>query len=291
MKKHAEYQYLDMVRNIIENGHIKKDRTGTGTKSLFGCQMRYDLSQSFPLLTTKRMFWKGVVEELLWFLRGDTDAKNLTEKGIKIWDGNTSREYLDSIGLTKYEVGDAGPSYSFNFRHFGAKYVDCHTDYLGQGYDQVAEVLRLIREEPHSRRILINLWNPCDLDKVCLPCCHIIYQFYVHDGRLSCSMYQRSGDMGLGVPFNIASGSLMTCIFARLSGLMPGEFIHSIGDTHIYLDHVAALEEQLEREPRPFPIMEIDGNKEYKKVEDFEYGDFMVRGYYPYEGIKMKMAV
>ncbi len=288
---HAENQYLDMLKKIINQGNERPDRTGVGVKSLFGCQMRYDISKYFPLLTTKRVFLKGIIEELLWFLRGDTDAKTLQKKGVKIWDGNTSREFLDNYGLTHLEEGDIGAGYGFQFRHFGAQYQDCHTDYTGQGVDQVAEVLRLIREEPSSRRIIINLWNPSDLKKAVLPPCHAFYQFYVQDGKLSLSMYQRSGDMGLGVPFNIASASLMVYVFAKLTNLQPGELVHSIGDAHIYLNHLDAIKIQIERTPRPFPILEMNDEKEYRNVEDFEFKDFSLKGYYPHESIRMQMAV
>ena len=294
---HPEYQYINMLKNIIDNGTIRKDRTGTGTKSLFGCQMRYDISKHFPLLTTKRMYWKGIVEELLWFLRGDTDANKLKEKNVHIWDGNSSREYLDSIGLNNYREGECGPIYGFNFRHFGGLYKGCDYNYendrnngIKNGYDQVKNCINLIKNNPCSRRIIINLWNPCDLDKVALPACHVLYQFYVSNGKLSCSMYQRSGDMGLGVPFNIASASLMTYIFAKLCNLEPGEFIHTIGDAHIYLDHIESLKEQLKRKPRPFPYLNIE-DKNYNKVEDFNFNDFNISGYYPLPTIRMKMAV
>ena len=288
---HPEYQYINMLKKIIDYGNVRKDRTGTGTKSLFGCQMRYDISKYFPLLTTKRMYWKGIVEELLWFLAGETDAKILQEKNVHIWDGNSTREYLDSIGLNKYREGECGPIYGFNFRHFGGEYNADRKNNIKNGYDQVKNCIDLIKNNPTSRRILINLWNPCDLDKVALPACHVLYQFYVNDGKLSCSMYQRSGDMGLGVPFNIASASLMTYIFAKLTNLEPGEFIHTIGDAHIYLDHLDALKKQLERHPRPFPFVEINSNKQYTNVEDFNYEDFIVNGYYPYPSVKMKMAI
>ena len=185
---------------------------------------------------------------------------------------------------------DGGPIYGFNFRHFGAKYIDCDTDYTGQGTDQVAEVLRLIREEPQSRRILINLWNPCELKNVCLPACHCLYQFYVEGDYLSCSMYQRSGDLGLGVPFNIASASLMTYMFAHLTNKIPKELIHTIGDAHIYKNHVDAVKEQLKRKPTPFPRVRIE-DRGQKCVEDFKYEDFIVSGYEPHPSIKMDMAV
>jgi len=288
---HPEKTYLNALSRIIKSGNSRDDRTKIGTKSIFGMQFRYSLQDGFPLLTTKRMYWRGILEELLWFLKGSTNIQELRDKKVHIWDGNSTREYLDSIGLYDREEYDGGPIYGFNFRHYGAKYVDCHTDYSGQGYDQVTECLRLIREKPYSRRILINLWNPNELKNMVLPPCHAVYQFYVNDNKLSCSMYQRSGDMGLGVPFNIASASLMTYIFAKLTGLEPYEFIHTIGDAHVYNNHIEALKKQLDREPRPFPKLVINDKKIYKKVEDFEASDFKIDCYSCYPSIKMKMAV
>lgn len=288
-KKHQEYQYLHLLNKIIKNGALRKDRTGVGVKSIFGCQMRFNLKKSFPLLTTKRMYWKGIAEELIWFLRGDTNAKHLQEKKVHIWDGNSTRKYLDSIGLHHLEEGDCGPIYGFNFRHFGANYINCHTDYKEQGVDQIKYCLNLIKNNPTSRRILINLWNPCDLKKVSLPACHVLYQFYVNNGYLSCSLYQRSGDMGLGVPFNIASASLLTYIFAHVTNLKPGELIHTIGDAHVYTNHIPALQKQLLRSPRPFPFLYINNN--IKSIKDIKYDDLTLCEYYPQSKIFMKMAV
>ena len=288
---HPEKKYLDSLSKIMEIGNSRDDRTNIGTKSLFGMQFRYSLEDSFPLLTTKKMYWRGILEELLWFLKGSTNIQELRDKNVHIWDGNSTREYLDSIGLTDREEWDGGPIYGFNFRYYGAKYIDCHTDYSGKGYDQVKECLRLIKEEPHSRRILINLWNPSELKNMALPPCHLLYQFYVNGDKLSCSMYQRSGDMGLGVPFNIASASLMTYIFAKLTGLKPFELIHTIGDAHIYNNHVQGLKKQLEREPMPFPKLLINNKKMFKKIEDFNTSDFKIDCYSCHPSIKMKMAV
>ena len=286
----GEYQYLNLINKIKESGIKRCDRTGIGTRSIFGTQIRFDLNESFPLLTTKKMFLRGIIEELLWFLRGETDAKTLQDKKVRIWDGNSSREYLDSIGLNDNREGDCGPIYGHNFRHYGAKYINCDTNYQGQGYDQVAEAIRLIKEEPTSRRILINLWNPCDLDKVALPPCHVLYQFYVDGDNLSCSMYQRSGDIGLGVPFNIASASLMTYVFAKLTGKRPKELIHTIGDAHIYENHLQALLPQLTRTPYPFPILNIK-DRQQKNIEDFIVTDFKLEGYQSHPSIKMDMAI
>jgi len=286
---HEEYQYLDAIREIIEKGITMDDRTGVGTRSMFGKQMRFHLQKSFPLLTTKRVFWRGVVEELLWFVKGDTNGKHLSDKGIKIWDGNGSREFLDKRGLSHREEGDLGPVYGFQWRHFGAKYVDMHTDYTGQGVDQLAECIRKIKEDPTDRRILLSAWNPADLDQMALPPCHMFCQFYVANGELSCLMYQRSCDMGLGVPFNIASYSLLTCMVAQVCGLKPGEFIHTLGNAHVYTNHVDPLLTQLERTPRPFPLLRV--NPEVKDIDGFSASDFELIGYDPHKKIAMDMAV
>lgn len=287
-----EEQYLDLIRDILKNGSTKGDRTGTGTISKFGAQMRFDLRNGqLPLLTTKRTFWRGVAEELLWFVRGSTNAKLLQEKNIHIWDGNGSREFLDNRGLSHREEGDLGPVYGFQWRHFGAKYVDMHTDYTGQGVDQLRDCIDKIINNPNDRRIVMSAWNPSDLDQMALPPCHLFCQFYVdtETNELSCQMYQRSADMGLGVPFNIASYALLTHMIAHVTGRKPGEFIHVIGDAHVYQNHVEPLKEQLERTPRPFPRLVI--NPEKKDIDDFDYSDFTVIGYHPHKTISMKMAV
>ncbi|KAL8464527.1 hypothetical protein ACS0TY_034159 [Phlomoides rotata] len=253
-EKHEEFLYLRLVQEIISNGSKKDDRTGTGTLSKFGCQMRFNLRKSFPLLTTKRVFWRGVVEELLWFISGSTNATILQEKGIHIWDGNASREFLDSIGLTHREEGDLGPVYGFQWRHFGATYTNMHADYTGQGFDQLLDVIDKIKNKPDDRRIILSAWNPSDLKLMALPPCHMFAQFYVANGELSCQMYQRSADMGLGVPFNIASYALLTCMIAHVCGLVPGDFVHVIGDAHVYRNHITPLQEQLKKLPRPFPV-------------------------------------
>ena len=287
--KHEELQYLEMIEDIIESGVYRGDRTGTGTYSKFGCQMRFNLRRSFPLLTTKRVFWRGVVEELLWFMRGSTNAKLLQEKNVRIWDGNGSREYLDSIGLTEREEGDLGPVYGFQWRHFGAEYEDMHADYTGKGIDQLAEVIHKIKNNPNDRRIILTAWNPAALGEMALPPCHMMCQFYVANGELSCQMYQRSCDLGLGVPFNIASYSLLTCIIAHVCGLKPGDFVHTLGDAHVYSNHVEPLREQLQNKPRPFPTLKI--NTENVDIEGFSFEDFELSGYEPHKKVAMKMAV
>jgi len=286
---HEEYLYLQMIDEISRTGFETIDRTNVGTKSLFGKSMKYDLRKSFPLLTTKRVFWRGVVEELLWFVKGDTNAKNLSDKGVKIWDANGSREFLDKRGLSHREEMDLGPVYGFQWRHFGAKYVDMHTDYTGQGVDQLAECINSIKNNPSDRRIIMSAWNPADLSLMALPPCHMFCQFYVANGELSCLMYQRSADMGLGVPFNIASYSLLTCMMAQVCGLKPGDFIHQMGNTHVYLNHVDPLKVQLERTPRPFPILKM--NPDVKDIDSFQMSDFELIGYNPQKKIEMEMAV
>jgi thymidylate synthase len=288
-----EQQYLDLIRRILAEGQTRSDRTGTGTIGLFGTQMRFSLADNvFPLLTTKRTFYRGIVEELLWFIRGDTNGNRLSERDIHIWDGNGSREFLDSRGLKEREVGDLGPVYGFQWRHFGARYVDMHTDYTGKGYDQLQTIIDTLRTNPYDRRMIMSAWNPADLHLMALPPCHMFCQFFVSaDRKLSCLMYQRSCDVGLGVPFNIASYSLLTIMIAHVTGLGLGEFVHSMGDTHVYLNHVDALKVQIERTPRPFPKLHIKPGTQRDSIDGFKPEDFELVGYEPYEKIFMKMAV
>lgn len=288
---HEEFQYLNLINKIIAEGVSVDDRTGVGTLSLFGQSSSYDLSESFPLLTTKRVFWRGVVEELLWFVKGDTNARHLSEKGIKIWDGNGSRDFLNSRGLHHREEMDLGPVYGFQWRHFGAKYVDMHTDYAGQGVDQLQNCIEKIKSNPSDRRIIISAWNPADLDEMALPPCHMFCQFNVKNGRLHCVMYQRSCDMGLGVPFNIASYSLLTVMMAKICGLKPGRFTHFMGDTHVYKNHVEPLKEQVKRLPKPFPLLRIRERESIRTIDDFEPSDFELIGYNCHGKISMEMAV
>lgn len=289
-QKHDEMQYLELIQHIIDHGSKKEDRTGTGTLSIFGAQMRFSLRNNvFPLLTTKRVFWRGVAEELLWFVSGCTNANELSEKGIHIWDANGSREFLDKQGLQHREVGDLGPVYGFQWRHFGATYDNMHTNYDGQGVDQLADVIHKIKNNPDNRRIIMSAWNPVDLPNMALPPCHSFVQFYVCNGELSCQLYQRSGDMGLGVPFNIASYSLLTYMIAHVCGLKPGDFVHTLGDAHVYLNHIEALKKQLQREPRPFPTLEIA--HDVPDIDSFSLDKFKITGYDPHPTIKMQMAV
>ena len=262
-------QYLDLLREIRDNGVTKTDRTGVGTKSIFGHQMRFNLQDGFPLLTTKKVFLKGIIYELLWFLKGDTNIKFLTDHNVHIWD-----EWAD-------ENGDLGYVYGKQWRSWET------TD--GRAIDQISQVVDLIKNHPDSRRILVTAWNPAEIDKMALPPCHCLFQFYVADGKLSCQLYQRSADTFLGVPFNIASYALLTMMLAQVCGLEPGEFIHTTGDTHIYLNHLEQVNEQLSREPRPLPKMII--NPDVKSIFDFKYEDFQLEGYDPYPAIKAPVAV
>uniref|UniRef100_A0A7G3AZW7 Thymidylate synthase n=3 Tax=Lutzomyia longipalpis TaxID=7200 RepID=A0A7G3AZW7_LUTLO len=288
--QHDEMQYLQLIERIIETGAKREDRTGVGTLSIFGAQMRFNLRNDvFPLLTTKRVFWRGVAEELIWFIRGSTDARELQQKGITIWNGNSTREYLDEMGFKDREEGDLGPVYGFQWRHFGAPYRTCRDTYNGQGVDQLQEVIKLIREKPTDRRIIMSAWNPVDLPIMALPPCHCLVQFYVANGELSCQMYQRSADMGLGVPFNIASYALLTRMIAQITDLKPGDFVHTLGDAHVYLNHVEPLREQLKRTPKPFPTLHIARRPE--NIEDFTFEDFELRNYSPHPKIAMEMAV
>ncbi|BDA43329.1 Bifunctional dihydrofolate reductase-thymidylate synthase [Coccomyxa sp. Obi] len=287
--QHEELQYLDLVDDVIRNGVFRGDRTGTGTFAKFGCQMRFNLRHTFPLLTTKRTFWRGVVEELLWFISGSTNANVLKAKGVGIWDGNGSREYLDSIGLTHREEGDLGPVYGFQWRHFGAEYTDMHADYSGKGVDQLAQLIEGIRAKPHDRRHVLTAWNPAALPDMALPPCHLFCQFFVAEGELSCQMYQRSCDLGLGVPFNIASYALLTRLIAQVCGLRAGELVHVLGDAHVYANHVEPLKEQLQNAPRPFPVLRI--NPEKMDIDNFAFEDFELLGYEPHKKIAMKIAV
>ncbi|CAG9568883.1 dihydrofolate reductase-thymidylate synthase [Leishmania major strain Friedlin] len=291
-RNHEERQYLELIDRIMKTGIVKEDRTGVGTISLFGAQMRFSLRDNrLPLLTTKRVFWRGVCEELLWFLRGETSAQLLADKDIHIWDGNGSREFLDSRGLTENKEMDLGPVYGFQWRHFGADYKGFEANYDGEGVDQIKLIVETIKTNPNDRRLLVTAWNPCALQKMALPPCHLLAQFYVNTdtSELSCMLYQRSCDMGLGVPFNIASYALLTILIAKATGLRPGELVHTLGDAHVYRNHVDALKAQLERVPHAFPTLIFKEERQY--LEDYELTDMEVIDYVPHPAIKMEMAV
>lgn len=262
-------QYLDLIRHILKDGHKKEDRTGTGTISTFGYQMRFDLSEGFPLLTTKKVHLKSIIHELLWFLAGDTNVKYLQENGVRIWN-----EWAD-------ENGDLGHIYGYQWRSW--------PDYEGGYIDQISEIVDMIKNNPDSRRIIVNAWNVGDIKNMNLPPCHAFFQFYVCDGKLSLQLYQRSADCFLGVPFNIASYALLCMMVAQVCGLRPGEFIHTLGDAHIYLNHLEQVNTQLQRTPKKLPRMII--NPEVKDIFDFKYSDFKLEDYDPYPAIKGQVSV
>lgn len=262
-------QYLDLLRKIKDEGTVKSDRTGTGTKSIFGHQMRFDLSEGFPLLTTKKLHLRSIIYELLWFLRGDTNIKYLNDNGVTIWD-----EWAD-------KDGDLGHIYGYQWRSWPAP--------DGRGIDQIAQVVDSIRRNPDSRRHMVSAWNVAEIEMMALPPCHALFQFYVADGRLSCQLYQRSADVFLGVPFNIASYALLTMMIAQVTGLQTGDFVHTTGDTHIYLNHSEQVDLQLSRTPRALPTMKI--NPAVRSIFGFDYGDFTLEGYDPHPGIKAPIAV
>ena len=261
--------YLDLLRHIQAHGTVKNDRTGTGTISTFGYQMRFDLSEGFPVLTTKRLHLRSIIQELLWFLRGDTNIAYLRENGVTIWD-----EWADADG-------NLGPVYGSQWRSWPAP--------DGRHIDQIVQVVDQIERNPDSRRLIVSAWNVAEIDRMALPPCHALFQFYVADGRLSCQLYQRSADVFLGVPYNIASYALLTMMIAQVTGLVPGEFVHTLGDAHIYLNHREQVALQLTRTPRPLPVMRI--NPDVRSIFGFRYEDFSLDGYDPYPSIKAPVAV
>jgi len=261
--------YLDFLRHILDTGVDKRDRTGTGTRSVFGYQMRFDLAAGFPLMTTKRLHVKSIIHELLWFLQGDTNVRYLQDRGVSIWD-----EWAD-------ESGELGPIYGRQWRSWTA------TD--GSAIDQIQNVVDVIRTDPDSRRLIVNAWNVGDLPRMALPPCHVLFQFYVSQGRLSCQLYQRSADVFLGVPFNIASYSLLTLMVAQVTGLQPGEFIHTFGDAHLYANHQQQARTQLQRQPRSLPILHL--NPDVRSLFDFRYEDFRLENYDPHPRIAAPVAV
>jgi thymidylate synthase len=262
-------QYETFLNHVRENGTFKSDRTGTGTKSVFGYQMRFDLNEGFPLVTTKKVHLKSIIHELLWFLKGDTNTAYLKENGVSIWD-----EWAD-------ENGNLGPVYGKQWRSWATP--------DGKTIDQVSEVVKTIKTNPDSRRIIISAWNPADIPSMALAPCHCLFQFYVADGKLSCQLYQRSADIFLGVPFNIASYALLTMMLAKVCDLQYGDFIHTFGDAHIYTNHFNQVEEQLSRTPNPYPVMQI--NPEVKSIFDFRFEDFKLENYHPHPAIKAPVAI
>ena len=296
-------QYLDLLKKIKDEGIVKSDRTGTGTRSIFGHQMRFDLSEGFPLLTTKRVFLKGVIHELLWFLAGDTNIKYLVDNGVHIWDNDAYRFYKELCAkqgvepismeeflaatqqqtpspLENYAYGNLNHVYGYQWRSWGKP--------DGSAIDQIKQVIETIKHNPDSRRMIVSAWNVADVEDMALPPCHVLFQFYVANGKLSCQLYQRSADTFLGVPFNIASYALLTMMITRECGLEAGEFVHTLGDTHLYLNHMEQVDEQLSRTPRTLPHMRL--NPDVKSVFDFRYEDFTLEGYDPHPTIKAPMS-
>ena len=294
-------QYLELLDKIRREGVIRDDRTGTGTKGIFGYQMRFPLSEGFPLLTTKRVYMKGIIHELLWFLRGDTNIKYLVDNGVHIWDSDAFRYYnelcvkhgvlpvdmetfLAAAGVDSpidgYRFGDLNHVYGYQWRNWPTG--------DGDSIDQIAKVIETIKKNPSSRRMIVSAWNVADVEDMALPPCHTMFQFFVADGKLSCQLYQRSGDTFLGVPFNIASYALLTMMIAQQCGLEVGDFVHTLGDAHLYLNHLEQADEQLSREPRALPRMKI--NPDVKSIFDYKYEDFELEGYDPHPAIKAPLS-
>jgi thymidylate synthase len=288
---HEEQQYLDLIKDTINNGSIEESRNGK-TYTKFGNMMKFSLKNGkIPILTTKQVAWRVCFEELFWFIKGSTNNRKLKEKKVNIWNDNSSREFLDSRGLYNLEENDLGPVYGHQWRHFNAEYFDCNTNYKGEGIDQLQYIIDQLKnpETRNSRRLVMSAWNPCQINQMALPPCHMICQFHVRDNKyLSCALFQRSGDIGLGVPFNIASYSLLTHILAKHCGLEADEFVHFLGNCHIYEDHLMALKIQIERNPFHFPTIEIC-NK-HANINDYNISDITwINPYLSHSSLKMKM--
>lgn len=287
---HDEYQYLNLIDDILNYGSLEKNRNGN-TYTVFGSSMHFSLENNvIPFITTKKLAWKTCLRELLWFIKGDTSNKRLNEQNVNIWNGNASREFLDSRGLTNLKDGDLGPVYGHQWRFFNAEYVNCDTDYKGKGVDQLSYIINALKDpnERHSRRLVMSAWNPCQLDQMALPPCHVLCQFNVTNGnKLSCSLYQRSGDIGLGVPFNIASYSILTHLIAHHCNLEASDFYYYLGNCHIYDDHIEPLKEQINRIPYEFPHLEITDICD--NINDYKEEMFIIKNYNFHESIKMNM--
>lgn len=292
--KHPEKQYLELVDHILKHGYKEKGRNGNVLTQI-GSTMRFQLYDEdrndkpiMPLMTTKRLAWKSCLKELLWFMRGETDNNILKSQGVKIWNDNASREFLDSRGLTRMKENDLGPVYGHQWRHFNAPYYTSKYNYGGMGVDQLSRVVKDLKNDKYSRRIIMSAWNPCQLNEMALPPCHVLSQFHVvGEDKLICTLYQRSADVGLGLPFNIASYSFLTHILAHHCGLKASELIHFVGNAHIYEEHIEPLKKQLENEPELFPILRIKEKREY--IDDYQVEDFVISGYVSHKKINMKM--
>tara|TARA_Y100000389_G_scaffold202656_1_gene248598 strand:- start:3145 stop:4620 length:1476 start_codon:yes stop_codon:yes gene_type:complete len=282
---HEEYQYLNIMKDILENGSQKQSRNSI-VYSQFGKQMKFDLRNGFPLLTTKRVPWKTVLRELIWFINGSTDNRLLQQQNVHIWDGNSTKEFLESRGLEDYEEGDLGPIYGFQWRHFGAEYINHESNYDEKGIDQLQWIIDEIKTNPSSRRLIMSAWNPCDLDKMALPPCHVMVQFNIDGEFIDAQLYQRSGDLFLGVPFNIASYSFLLHIVGKLTGYTPRYFVHTLGDTHIYENHIESVNEQLSRIPSNFPTFNVG---DIDNINNIKENDFEIINYNYYPTIKAEM--
>ncbi|MEO7328950.1 MAG: thymidylate synthase [Minicystis sp.] len=278
-------QYLDLLRLILDHGRDREDRTGTGTRGIFGHQMRFDLREGFPLLTTKKLHVRAIVHELLWFLRGETHVASLQAAGVKIWDEWATPEQTARFGRNE---GDLGPIYGHQWRNFGATLLP-DGSYARDGIDQITKLLSDLRTNPNSRRLIVSGWNPREAEQVALPPCHTLFQLYAQDGELSCQLYQRSGDVFLGVPFNIASYALLTQMIAQVSGLRPGDFVHTLGDAHLYKNHLDQARLQLERAPRPLPTLRLAPH--VRDLFAFRFEDIAIEGYDPHPHIKAEVSV
>lgn len=290
---HDEYQYLKALDDIKNNGEAKSDRTGTGTRSIFGgIHMSFDIRDRIPIITTKKVFYDQIIKELLFFISGKTNVEILSKDGVKIWDANTSKKKQEELGLP-WDQNDMGPSYGHQWRHYGAEYEGCHIDYEGKGIDQLSELIKGIREDPLSRRHILTSWNPSQIKETPLPPCHILAQFNVSGDKkyLDCQLYQRSGDMFLGVPFNITSYALLTYMIAHVTNLRPRKFTHIIGDAHIYNNHGESVKRQLTRTPRPFPTLSLREATRIHEIEDFTFNSFIIEGYTSWPHISGDMAI
>ena len=286
---HDEHQYINLIKDIIKEGEFVDGRNGK-TKTIFGSAMHFSLqNDTIPLLTTKKLAWKTCLKELLWFIRGSTDNKELQNENVKIWNDNASREFLDSRQLFHLEENDLGPVYGHQWRFFNAKYSDCHQDYTGQGVDQLQYIIDNLKHpvNKYSRRLVMSAWNPCQINEMALPPCHVLVQFNVIGNKLSCSLYQRSGDVGLGVPFNIASYSFLTHLLAKHCNLEAYEFVYYLGNAHIYDDHIDELSKQIENTPYDFPTVTI--NNLHQNINDYTFSDFTINNYKSHSVIKMAM--
>lgn len=291
--EHQEMQYINGLNEILNSGIQRSDRTGVGTVSMFGLKMEFDISTHLPIITTKKLNYDSIIKELLFFISGSSDTTRLTAQGVKIWEGNTTREVLDSLDLHDYEVGDMGPMYGHQWRHWGAEYKGADAKYTDEGIDQLENLIEGIRMNPFGRRHIISAWNVSQLSEMCLSPCHVMCQFYVSSDRkkLDCMLVQRSGDMFLGVPYNIASYSILTYMIAHITGLKPGRLIHMIGDAHIYSNHTSAVRKQIARVPRPQPTMRFRGASRLHEIDDFSYESFIIEDYSSWSHISGKMAV